>query len=498
MSVVLIGYFGTRIRHVRGYEDDWGGCTSDSDVHESHVVRLNPVEREGYFLSRASLIPQVLRDCFADRPNVHSFIDNTGWLMLDKFVRLALGITVGAWVARYLGPGQYGELTYSIALVALFQAAANLGADGIIIRDIVKRPEDAPGILGTAFWLRVLFGVFSWGIVLGTLAILRPKDKMALLITAIVGSVLVFQAVDTIDLWFQSQNQNRRTVIPKLLAYIFTNGVKVILILIHASLILFASAILLDVIIAAIGLCISYNNFPISGGWRFRFHLAGDLLKQSFPFLLSGLAIMIYMRIDQIMIREMVSDKELGIYSAGMALSSFWGFIPLTLSIALGPYVARKKNESEQAYYDALETIFRIFGALSVVVVVLVMFFGSFAIDLLYGQAYAGSKHILSIHIFTFIFISLGIAQNLWIVNERAGRIGLYKTIIGLIACIIGNIFLIPIYGAIGAAIVAVLVQFLSAVGSNIIFSHRVLKMQLLAIVLFPLMKRWLFRVPRG
>lgn len=443
-------------------------------------------------------MPPVLRDCFTDRPNLRSFIDNTSWLMLDKFVRLALGIAVGAWVARYLGPERYGELTYSIAFVALFQTVANLGADGIIIRDIVKRPGDAQVILGTAFWLRVLFGLLSLGIVLGILAFLRPQDKKAMLVTAIVGGVLVFQSVDTIDLWFQSQNQNRRTVIPKVLAYIFTNGVKVVLILIHASLILFASAILLDVIIAAIGLWISYKRFPINGGWQFRFHLAGDLLKQSFPFMLSGLAIMIYMRLDQVMIREMVSDKELGIYSAGMALSSFWGFIPLTLSIALGPYVARKKTESEQAYYDALDIIFRIYGAVSVVVVVLVLISGPFAIDLLYGKAYAGSKHILSIHIFTFIFISLGIAQNLWIVNERAGRIGLYKTIIGLIVCIIGNIFLIPIYGAVGAAIVAVFVQFLSAVGSNIIFSPRILKMQLLGIVQLPLMKKWLFRVSSG
>jgi PST family polysaccharide transporter len=322
-----------------------------------------------------------------------------------------------------------------------------------------------------------------------SVVLLRPQDKNALLITAIVGGILIFQAVDTIDLWFQSQNQNRRTVVPKLLAYVFTNGVKIVLIYIHASLILFAFALLLDVIIAAIGLCVSYHRFPIVGEWRFYSHQAKDLIKESFPFLLSGLSIMIYMRIDQVMIREMVSEGELGLYSAAIALSSFGGFIPLILSIVLGPYVAKKKSESEQAYYDTLQIVFRVYGALSIAIVVLIIIFGPLAVDLLFGNSYAGAKNILSIHVFTNIFIFLGIAQGLWIVNEQAGRIRLYQTFIGVMVCLGGNILLIPKYGGAGAAIVAVLVQFSSAVGSNVIFSRPILRLQLSSIFPFGLVQ---------
>lgn len=432
---------------------------------------------------------QALRDCFAHRPYLQTIFGNTGWLMLDRFVRLALGITVGAWVARYLGPERFGELSYSIAFVALFRAVANLGADRIIIRDIVKNPRKAPEIIGTAFWLRMLFGLFSWAIMLGCVAFLGPQDKDTLLITAIIGGVLVFQVADTIDLWFQSQNQNRRTVIPKLLAYILTNGSKVVLIYLQAPLTLFAAALLFDVIIAAFGLWISYRRFPTNEEWRFRLRTAGDLIKESIPFMLSGLAIMIYMRIDQVIIRQMVGEKELGIYAAAVALSSFWAFIPLVLSTALGPYIAKKKAESEQAYYKTLRTVFRIYGALPILIVIIVLIFGPFAVDILFGKAYAEAKHILSIHIFTNIFIFLGVAQGLWIVNERAGRIELYKTIIGLIVCLVGNFLLVPKFGAIGAAIVAVLVQFSSAVGSNIVFSRRILKLQLLGLVPFDLIQ---------
>ena len=191
------------------------------------------------------------------------------------------------------------------------------------------------------------------------------------------------------------------------------------------------------------------------------------------------------------MIRQMVSERELGLYSAAIALSSFWGFIPLTLSTILGPYVARKKAESEQVYYKTLETIFRIYGAISIAIVVLVLICGPSAVNLLYGESYTASKSFLSIHIFTFIFISLGVAQNLWIVNEGVGQIALYKTIIGLIVCLVGNFVLIPKFGATGAAFVAVFVQFSSAVASNIIFSPHILEMQLLGIFQLKIRKKF-------
>lgn len=431
-------------------------------------------------------LPYSIRKVLTGRPNLQKMVGSTWWLLFDKIVRLALGVTVGAWVARYLGPQMFGKLAYSIALIAMFQGIANLGADGIVVRDIVKNTGREHEILGTVFWLRVFSGLLSWVIVVASAAILQPNDTTGVIITAIIGGVLVFQSVDTIDLWFQSQHQNKRTVIPKLISYVFTNGIKIVLILNKASIIWFATALLLDVVVSAVGLIISYRKYPLLKKWRFQTSRVWILVRESFPFLLSGLAIMIYMRIDQIMIREMVSDKELGIYSAGIALSSFWGVIPLTLLTTLAPYVARKKTESEKAYYEALDLVFKVYGAIAIAVVTLVLITGPVAVDILYGKSYAGANEILAIHIFTFIFISLGIAQNLWIVNERAGRIGLYKTMIGLIVCLAGNLLMIPKYGSTGAALVAVMVQFSSAVGSNIIFSRRILRLQLLGLFQFP------------
>jgi len=425
------------------------------------------------------------------RLGLRSVVGNTSWLMLDRLVRLALGVTVGALVARHLGPAQYGELAYAISMVAIFQTIANLGADGIIVRDISKAPMQGPIILGTAFQLRLVCGVLSWIGAVGSVAVLRPNDLRALLITGLIAGGLVFQAANTIDLWFQSQGQNRRTVIPKLLSYVTANGVKVALLWFRAPLILFAAALLLDMALAAVGLWISYRKFRCSGVWRSDWNHARALLAQAYPFLLSGLAIMIYMRIDQVMVRQMLGEAELGIYAAAVALSTMWGFIPLTLSTALAPHVARAKAESEAAYYQALRQVFRVYATVGLAVMALVWIFGSLAVSILYGPAYAKASKVLSIHVLTFIFISLGVAQGMWIVNEGNGRIELVRTMMGVAVALAGNYLLIPRLGIMGAALVAVLVQFVSAVGSNVIVAPRMLRMQALSLLEIPVTLRW-------
>ena len=61
---------------------------------------------------------------FAHRPNLVMIVDNIGWLFIDRFLRMGVGLLVGVWVARYLGPAQFGMLNYALAFVALFGVVA--------------------------------------------------------------------------------------------------------------------------------------------------------------------------------------------------------------------------------------------------------------------------------------------------------------------------------------------------------------------------------------
>ncbi|ENM5424254.1 polysaccharide biosynthesis C-terminal domain-containing protein [Escherichia coli] len=174
-----------------------------------------------------------------------------------------------------------------------------------------------------------------------------------------------------------------------------------------------------------------------------------------------------------------MGEKPLGIYSAAIQFSTLWNFIPLTLSVSLAPYVARKKKESEQIYYQTLCNIFLIFSIIGWCITLTIITLSPYIIEFMLGANYKDGVGVLSIHVITNLFICLGISQRLWIVNERKGTFILYKSITGLVVSVIANIILIPLYGIKGAAIASVLSQITASTIFNLCFAKKIFFMQL-------------------
>ena len=366
-----------------------------------------------------------------------------------------------------------------LAFIAFFQAVANLGADGIIVREIARDRAGASRILGTALAIRFCVGVVCWIGAIAAVALLNGASGPSVALTAIAGGVLVFQAADTVDLWFQSQSQSRRTVAAKLTVHVLSNGAKIVLVITGASLEAFAGMTALEAAAGALGMYIAYRRFPASGRWELVLKQGRQLVRQSWPFMLSGMAVMVYIRVDQIMIKEMLGEKQLGMYAAALPLSQVWQVIPVVLATSLAPVIARKKSESESEYQNALLTVFRVFGLLSVCMSVATALASSTLIPLLYGPSYSEAIPILAIHAFANIFVFQGVAQSLWLINEQAGRLALLKTFLGGIATVVANFVLLPILGTIGAAISANISIGIASVFSNILYAPRIFLMQL-------------------
>ena len=396
----------------------------------------------------------------------------------DRLLRAALGFVVGAWVARYLGPDRFGHYAYVLAFLAFFQVVAALGADTLVVRDLARDGDGAHATLGTIARLRLMAGIVSWLAAIALMAVVLPGDRESLLMTALAGGALVFQAADTVDLWFQSQGQNRRTVVAKIVAYVITNGFKVALILYHAPLPAFAAAFALDFGLAATALIFAYRRFPAPQRWAFDMARARGLMAQTWPFLLSGLSIMIYIRIDQVMLRSMRGDHDTGIFSAALPISQMWQMIPVTLTMSLAPGLARRKMEDAAAFEAALGRIFRMFTAAALVACALTVLAAPVLIALIYGPRFAASADVLRIYVFTNIFVAMGVAQGLWITNEGAGRLLLVQTLAGAAVAIVGNLLVIPHWGAPGAAAVAVAANGVSTCLVNAFLAPRLFRLQ--------------------
>ena len=158
--------------------------------------------------------------------NLLSIAKNSGWLIFDRLIRLVFGIFVSGWVARYLGPTNFGELAYVMAYIAIFGSVVSVGLDGIVVREITDNKISAGLILGTAFTLRFIFGLISWLMAVLFMTAFYGIDSREVILTALIGTSLIFQAADTIDLWFQSKSQSRRTVLAKITTYILSNLLK--------------------------------------------------------------------------------------------------------------------------------------------------------------------------------------------------------------------------------------------------------------------------------
>lgn len=432
-----------------------------------------------------SVLPAFVRKRIEGRHNLQKILGNTGWLFFDKILRMGVGLIVGVWVARYLGPEQFGAFNFAIAFVALFGAFASLGLDGIVVRDIVREPERKFEILSSAFILKFCGGCVAFLISLGAIFIMRPAESQTHWLVGIIAAGMIFQSFDAIDLWFQSQVKSKYTVIAKNSAFVVLALVRVILILNKAPLTAFAWAAFAEIILGAAGLVMFYVRQKTVPVWCPKIDTARRLVKESWPLMLSGLAIMIYMRIDQIMLGQMMGNKEVGLYSAALRFSEIWYFIPIAIVSSVMPSLTQARLESKEKYFLLLQQLFNNLVRIAYVIAIPMTFISTFLVTSLYGPDYSRAGVILAIHIWSAVFVFIGVGMSPWTINEGMMRYSLIQTIGGAIVNICLNIFLIPKYGAAGAAIATLISQMMASFLLNITVPKLriIFKMQLKALL---------------
>ena len=411
-----------------------------------------------------NLIPRFIHRHISHRPNLVKIVDNIGWLFFDKILRMGVGLLVGVWIARYLGPEQFGLLNFATAFTGLFGAIAGLGLQGIVVRDIVRSPESARLTLGTASVLQIAGGLISFLLILGVIAYLRPDDTLSRTIVAILGGTMLFKASEIAIYWFELQVQSKYTVLVQNSVFLVFAAIKAGLILNHAPLIAFVWAMLAEAGVAAFILIIVMNRLgPRLTSLIISTNRAKTLLKDSWPLIISGLSIMLYMKIDQIMIGQIIGDEAVGIYSAASRISEVWYFIPMSIVASVFPAILEAKKHSEAQYYARLQKLYDLVTAISICIAIPMTLASNMFIEILFGKKYTEAGTVLAIHIWASIFVFLGVASSKWFLIENRQWLNLERTLIGAFSSIGLNFLLIPKFGVTGAAIALVSSQAISS-----------------------------------
>jgi len=399
-------------------------------------------------------LPLFNRNNLKQRPRLLKIVENIGWLFFDQILRMGVSLIVGIWVARYLGPAQYGLLNFVIAFLFLFNAISMMGMRDIVVRDIVREPECADRTLGTAFVMQLLGGMASLLLAVVIIAWLRPEDGLVKLMVAVLGSGMILRATEVIKYWFESQVLSKYTVWVENIAVLALACVKAALILLAAPLMAFVWAIFAEAVLVAVGLMAVYAWRSGSFfNWQARLDRAKSLFAESWPMFLSALAVMVLMRVDQIMLGQMIDDEAVGIYAAAVRISELWYFIPAVIVASVFPAIIEAKKQNESFYYKRLQKLYDVLVVLAIGIALPMTFLSDWMILLLFGQAYEQAGTVLAIHIWGAIFVFFGMAWGKWMVIEGFQSTMFKMNLMSLMANISLNFILIPRYGATGAAI---------------------------------------------
>ncbi|HTM97633.1 MAG TPA: flippase [Pedobacter sp.] len=393
----------------------------------------------------------------------NKYLKNTGWLMIARVGSLAIKILVGFAITNYLGKELNGILNYPTAFTTFFVAAAALGLDGFITRELLRTPENRDQLLGTAFCLKLMGGILITPLIYISYLLWNSHKEIETPLTyvLIVGLTGITQAFYITDSYFQSRVQAKYVMRVQVFGNILSAFLKLIFIFLKLGVEWFVFALLLDTLILAIGYVYFYQVKADSiFKWVFNPTLAKYLIKNSWPLALSAILVSIYMKIDQIMVDNYLGTGALGIYSTVVSLSESWYFIPVAIVTSVFPAIMNAKRDDPERYIKRFQNMYDLMVWISLGVAICMTFASPIIYRIVYEEEFWGGAHVLTIHVWAGVFVFLGSASGQYLIAEGYTKLSMLRTAMGALVNILLNIVWIPKYGIMGAALATLIAYF--------------------------------------
>ncbi|WP_085642943.1 flippase [Thalassospira sp. MCCC 1A03138] len=399
------------------------------------------------------------------KTGLYSFMSNTSWIVFESIIRAIVGLTVGVFIARYLGPENLGKLSYSSAIVGMFGVLAGLGMDSNIVRDLVKEKDRVGEKIGITFFLKLSGSLIAVICCISSVFILRPNDETVVSITIILSMSMFFLPFDVVSLYFQSIVKSKYAVLAKSFSCVLSAILRIILIFNDSPLISFAWVGLAEAILSAVALTYFFllKRNKVGFSWSYKFETAKKILAEGWPLLLSAAGAALYMRVDLVMLGQLSSNRSVGIYTAALRISEIWYFLPAAFISSLQPFLVRAREISRDLYIFRLRVLYEFMILLSFIVSIFIFLFADYLVQIIYGHQYQETALVLRTHTWATMAVFLGVASSQYLVIENLQRISFYRTAIGLVVNLVMNALFIPIWGAFGAAFATVISFYISA-----------------------------------
>jgi O-antigen/teichoic acid export membrane protein len=388
-----------------------------------------------------------------DKSGFKKYFKNTSWIFFAKLISMGVSFFTIAFVARYLGPENYGKLSYAQSFVSLFSVIAALGIDRIVFRDLIAHPEKESEILGTAFVLKAVFGVLAV-ITTVSAAYLLNTDPILNWLIALITLTFIFQPFSTLSHYFNAKVQSKYVAYITIMVAFLIPALKLLVIYLDKGILYFAALIAFEAFFIGLVYVFFYIHIARKNlrAWSFSREVFWNFLSRSWPLLLSSLSGYIYGRIDQVMIHHFIDSSAVGFYDIAVRLTNFLSYTPGIIIGSLIPAIINARSRSSDESHARFRALTFLTLSIAVVGAGIIFMFAPALVSLIFGSEYGQTAIILRIYVWSTIgSIGIVLIEQYFIAENSSVRF-LFFSVFGMLLNVTLNFIFIPMFGIKGAA----------------------------------------------
>lgn len=388
---------------------------------------------------------------------------NASWLIGVKIIQSLLSFFVGMFTARYLGPSNYGLISYAASTVAFVIPVMNLGLTNVLVQELVIDPDNEGTTLGTSLIMCFtssiicILGVFVYSM------LANAGEIETIIVCSVYSLLLIFQALEITTYWFQAHLLSKYSSIVSFFAYVIVTCYKVFLLITQKKVIWFAVSNSIDYFIIAIALLIIYKKL---NGQKLKFSLdkAKLLIKKSKYYIIANLMVIIFAETDKVMLKQMIGMEYTGFYTAAVTCTTITSFVFSAIIDSFRPDIFEKLKIGKSEFENRVIQLYSVIIYFSLIQCVAITVLSPLIIKIIYGDDYIPSISALRICVWYTTFSYIGSVRNIWILAKNMQKYLLPINMAGALANIVLNYFLIPQLGIEGAAVASLTTQFFTNV----------------------------------
>ena len=388
-------------------------------------------------------------------------VKNASWIIGCRIAQAGFALLINMMTARYLGPSNYGILSYVSSMVQFVTPLMYLGINHVLVSEIVKYPDDEGKILGTSIVVTFFSAIFCIMGLLGFVIGFNPGERDLIIVSALYSLLLIAQSIELVQYWFQAKLLSKYVSLITLGAYLVVSTYKIWLLVTSKSIHWFAISNAFDYVLIG-ALLIAVYKTKKGQKFEFSYHIAKRILKQSWHYILPGMLGIILAQSDRIMLKNMQGNEAVGIYSAAYSIAGLSSFVFAAIIDSMKPEILSNKVKNEEKYKINVSKVFRIITYLSLLQCVCICFFSELIVWLMYGEAYLESVSVLKIIVWYTAFSYVGAVRSLWILAEEKQKYLWMVSFGGVIVNVGLNLVMIKVFGVCGAAVATLITQIFS------------------------------------